>query len=140
MSISQVNPQFQWTQPSVGTIGEPIAGTQRPVQLPSHWWVQHPEDEPLPGCNIPVSLGQTRAAGNQDAQDDLIAQSHSGYITWVHHILDGIPLVCAGSPTTLCSARHSTERPCPLPFASFSVCPRAPSGVVTSLQSRRKPR
>jgi hypothetical protein len=35
-------------------IGESVPGSQRVVQTGQHWWVQHPEDEPLPGCNIPV--------------------------------------------------------------------------------------
>jgi hypothetical protein len=54
-SVSQVNAQY--VQPmGGGQVGESIAGSQRVVQNASHWWVQHPEDEPLPGCNIPVSL------------------------------------------------------------------------------------
>jgi hypothetical protein len=34
-------------------LGDVVPGSQRVVQTGQHWWVNHPEDEPLPGCNIP---------------------------------------------------------------------------------------
>ena len=37
-------------------MGESVPGSQRAVQTAQHWWVGYPEDEPLPGCNIPVSV------------------------------------------------------------------------------------
>jgi hypothetical protein len=55
-TISQVKPAGGSVQ--MGNMGEPVAGSQRVVQTGQHWWVQHPEDEPLPGCNIPVSIAR----------------------------------------------------------------------------------
>lgn len=53
-TISQLKPAGGSVQ--MANMGEPVAGSQRVVQTGQHWWVQHPEDEPLPGCNIPVSV------------------------------------------------------------------------------------
>lgn len=33
--------------------GRVVPGTQRAVESSQHWWIGYPEDEPLPGCNIP---------------------------------------------------------------------------------------
>ena len=33
--------------------GKVVPGTQRAVESSQHWWIGYPEDEPLPGCNIP---------------------------------------------------------------------------------------
>ena len=53
-TISQLKPAGGSVQ--MANMGEPVVGSQRVVQTGQHWWVQHPEDEPLPGCNIPVSV------------------------------------------------------------------------------------
>jgi len=37
-------------------MSDAVAGSQRVAQTGQHWWVQHREDEPLPGCNIPVCI------------------------------------------------------------------------------------
>jgi hypothetical protein len=37
-----------------GPKGESLPGSQRVVANASHWWLQNSEDEPLPGCNVPV--------------------------------------------------------------------------------------
>ena len=52
-TISQLIPQGGSTQ--MNKMGESVPGSQRAVQTAQHWWVGSPEDEPLPGCNIPVS-------------------------------------------------------------------------------------
>ena len=52
-TISQLIPQGGSTQ--MNKMGESVPGSQRAVQTAQHWWVGYPEDEPLPGCNIPVS-------------------------------------------------------------------------------------
>ena len=55
---SQEGGSYQMRGGSVSSVnmGEAVAGSQRVVQTGQHWWVQHPEDEPLPGCNIPVCI------------------------------------------------------------------------------------
>lgn len=52
-TISQLIPQGGSVQ--MNKMGESVPGSQRAVQTAQHWWVGYPEDEPLPGCNIPVS-------------------------------------------------------------------------------------
>jgi hypothetical protein len=51
LTISQLIPQGGSVQ--MNKMGESVPGSQRAVQTAQHWWVGYPEDEPLPGCNIP---------------------------------------------------------------------------------------
>jgi len=159
-TISQLNQG----QLGGGQIGESVVGSQRVVQNASHWWVQHPEDEPLPGCNIPVrhrpSAGEALPVCSEGVSGR--GSSSSGPCSYRRSLslarcapppttdddspraprarpaigTDGFRLC---SPTTQCSARLSMELLYPLPFASCSVCPRAPSGVVRRLRPSRKP-
>ena len=39
---------------SNAVVGESVPGSQRVIANASHWWLQHGEDEPLPGCSVPV--------------------------------------------------------------------------------------
>jgi hypothetical protein len=55
-TVSQANTQGQLVGPngSNAVVGESVPGSQRVVANASHWWLQHGEDEPLPGCSVPV--------------------------------------------------------------------------------------